>query len=410
MAILKHGNIQLAIGLSWMEPRPATSNFRESKIVREARSLRPIPVGYAQIATRDGLQSGFAYRKEDVDLQSAAAWLATAQSSAVLIERIGSDAYWLCAVEQGAVLPSGDLVGDRDQIATRLGELQMDSAGTDIPYYDNAGVFDSLADAAKIGFAELVGEIEPDSRGMCKPLARRQIKGPILAMAASALVAALVGGSWHAYNAHYSPSEQTGLAAIEHDSNAVALKEEKARLEAKLAQNSIALLDLFVESVYRHPYRAGGWRVLSHEWKNGLLETVWQRQHGTIADLAMHLDSQPWTLNESKGTVSEISELSSPTDEHQTAESLFEEEDQRYRFLDSLASAPGTWTLEHSKSDGNLFPVRKSQLQGSSHSLSSATATTQQILVNPVHITHIRADLSSPIKWSIQGEFYEIDK
>ncbi len=409
MAILKHKNMQLAIGLSWMEPRPATSNFRESKIVREAKSLKPIPVGHAQIATRDGLQSGFAYRKEDVGLQSAAAWLATAQSSAVLIERIGSDAYWLCAVEQGAVFPSGDLVGDKDQIATRLGELQMDSAGTDIPYYDNAGVFDSLADAAKIGFAELVGEIEPDSRGICKSLAKRQIKGPIMAMAASALAAALVGGIWYAYNNHNTPSEQTELAATEHDSTA-ALKEEKARLEAKLAQNSIELLALFVESVYRHPYRAGGWRVLSHEWQNGSLETIWQRQHGTIADLAMHLDSQPWTLNESKGTVSEISELSSPTDEHQTAESFFEEENQRYRFLDSLASAPGTWTLEHSKSDGNLFPVRKSRLQGSNHSLSSATATTQQILVKPVHITHIRADLSSPIKWSIQGEFYEIDK
>ena len=406
MALLKHDGKNLAVGLSWLEPLSITSNFRESKVQREVGALKPAPAGYALIATRDSLQPGVSYNHDEIDCQSAAAWLASAQASAILVEKLSNDSYWLCAVEHGAVFPSGDLVGDRNQIETRLGELQMDAAGADIPYYDNSGQFDSLSDAAKAGFSDLVSEFEPDSRGICKPLKKHRFKTSRLALAASLLIALGGFASWQIYHHRLSDAEHINAANIEKERSA-AFTEEKSRLETKLNQDAGALLKLFVNMIYNRPVRAGGWEVESHEWKSNTIETVWKRSYGSISDLAAHLGSRQWRLDESSGTVTEHFELPAPRLDSRPAESILGGIQARHDFLDDLSLFPGSWTLEPSVSSGRLYRVRKSMLHGSSDRLSSALAAAGRMRGHPLHVTEINAVFTDQTQWSIHGEYYE---
>ncbi len=405
MAILKCNDMRLAVGLSWLEPRSVSANVRESKVQRDIRSLKPAPSGYALIATRDGLQTGITYNSEEINCQSAAAWLAAALPSAIVIEQIDTNSYWLCAVEHGAIFPSGDVVGDRDQIATRLDELQMDAAGTEIPCYDSTGDFESLSHAVKASFLEIVGDSDPDSRGICKSLSARRIKHPKLALAASFSIALAVLGGWHAYQLYMAQAKQAEVANAPGPDSAFV--QEKLQVETDLSQNASALLNRFLKSVYRRPVRAGGWRVVSHEWNADKVETVWARNHGDISDLAGHLQTRAWRLDESSGTVTETFGLPAPASEVAPAETRLGGLTERHDFLDTLASIPGRWTLEQARTTGRKFHVNKSVLHGSSNSLKAAIAAAERFGNRPVTLTRIRVDLSDAVSWSLQGEYYE---
>ena len=111
---------------------PVRFLLRQAKHARARglQTIRPIPLGYAELETPAGTQTGATADPTDIGLESSAAWLALAQSSAVLIEKLDSDQYWLCAVEDGAVFPAGDIIGDKDLIASRLDEIRLDIEGT----------------------------------------------------------------------------------------------------------------------------------------------------------------------------------------------------------------------------------------------------------------------------------------
>ena len=98
-----------------------------------------------------GTQLGATIDHDDIGLPSAAAWLAQAQHSAVLVERLPENLYWLCAIEDGAVFPAGDMVGGKDLIAARLDEIRTDIAGSGILMYDKTGSF-GLIDAEPLDF------------------------------------------------------------------------------------------------------------------------------------------------------------------------------------------------------------------------------------------------------------------
>ena len=128
---------RLALGLKWLAPGAIPAGAGAGRKARELAGMKPPPVGFVQLETAGGTQLGATTDKEDIGLQSAAAWLAQAQLSAVLVERLTVDLYWLCAIEDGAVFPAGDMVGGKDLIAARLDEIRTDIAGSGIRIYDH---------------------------------------------------------------------------------------------------------------------------------------------------------------------------------------------------------------------------------------------------------------------------------
>ena len=79
--------------------------------MRELLKIRPQPTCYTEIQLPSGIQVAVTPDPKTAGHISAAAWLAAAQKSAVLVEEIGDDEYWLCTVEDGIVFPAGDISG-----------------------------------------------------------------------------------------------------------------------------------------------------------------------------------------------------------------------------------------------------------------------------------------------------------
>ncbi len=406
MALFSFNNQSVAVGLAWLEPNSVSGNFRESKVQRTVSALKPTPVGYASIATRDGLQLGATHHQNEIGCFSAAAWLAAAKSSAILIEMLDDDLYWLCAVEQGSVFPSGDIVGNYHQIEARLEELVMDTAGSDIVYFDNTQQFSSITDAAKAGFADLVNEIEPDSRGLCKPVKSKNLKVPLFTLAASLFLMVGGFGVWKVYESHIASKESVNTVNIELE-RANARQREKAELELKLTQDPGALLSLFIDEVYNRPIRAGGWQAVTHEWSPDGAKTLWQRSHGKISDLVSELRTSDWNFDESTGMVTEQFELIMPSTELLPTEDRLGGVNERIEFIDLLAETPGRWTLGPSTTTGKLFQARKSSIQGSNTTMTTAIHVAHWLRNYPVLLTKIKTDLIEPIQWQIEGDYYE---
>ena len=400
---------QLTLGLSWLPPGSIKAGSSEARKTREFLALKPTPCGYVEIETRSGAQAGTVLDPNDLGYSSAAAWLAFAQRSAVLIEELATDQYWLCAVEDGAVFPSGDLVGSYDQIAARLKEIVSDISGTSIGCYDKTSKF-ALQNSIPTDFCDLTAGTEPPETITCRPLQARNYKKPILAATATLLLLAVGYGGWQ----YYSTSTDNSAAKLDlENSNQLAnlLEKERGQVVAALEQDLPALLVSLTDLIYERPLRASGWINTTYEWRNGVVTASWERAHGRIADIADHLTEQDYRLDEKSGTIYEVFRLPAPKKIYlDDAETRLAVQRARLQLLDSLAMLPGKWSLRSAEQFGQQFMVNKSRLTGAAVGLTSTFGVAALLRDQPIHVSYIRFSLKRPFSWSMEGEFYETAK
>ena len=394
---------EFALGLTWLAPGASSARAGKSKILKELNSIKPAPCGFVEIDTPSGIQVGALSQYEDVGLESAAARLAISRSSAVVIEQLSENEYWLCAVEEGSVFPAGDIVGDKNIIENRLQEIQSDISGTDIRLFEKHGNFSGI-EAHPLGFYELISQHTPDKKPICKPIEQSHLKKHILTAAVAGLLAAGAIGIW------------LMLSKAEHDSvtdvsiaerNAVDLEREKRLLQQTLAQNAPALLASMTDMIFERPLRANGWRNSSYEWHTDKITAIWQREHGDFALISSYLENKPFNFNESTGGMVENMEFPAQQLEGDfPLDSLSSIKDQRLELMDILAQLPGQWTLGPPQVKGNLFKYQRSKLSGSSAKLADAIYAAQSFVGYPLQITRIKFNLGQKFKWQIEGAVY----
>ena len=396
---------KLAAGLTWLVPGTLPTTSSEARKAREFQTIKPAPLGYAELETPAGTQTGATLDPTDIGLESSAAWLALAQSSAVLIEKLDSDQYWLCAVEDGAVFPAGDIIGDKDLIASRLDEIRLDIEGTNIRLYEKTGLF-ALGDCEPLDLSDLIADIEPQGDISCRLIHTRNLRKPLLTSITAVLIAIGGYGAWNYYQkltGDSSETDQIRLAARQ----AQLVETEKMLLKQSLSQNASALLATLADTVYSRPLRAAGWYTGSYEWSKDSVTATWQRAHGSIADISEHLESRDHHLDEESGTVierfdfpaHEISELP-PIEEYLGGQH------QRHQLLDILARLPGKWTLSPPQSSDKGYLVQRSELRGSSERLQDVITVAHALSKLPVHITRLKFQLGNSYEWKMEGDYY----
>ena len=361
--------------------------------------MKPPPVGYTEIDTREGTQTGMIYDQTQVGLVSAAAVIAKHLSTAVLIEQLADDEYWLCAVESGAVWPAGDMVGTKDQIRVRLDEVLQDMDISDA-IYDASNQYD-LDNSERIGFEDLI--VDPDPYNVkIQSLRKKSFFKP--AMAATVLIA-LVGGGYFTWDYVSTPSYEPTPTAKTPKSD---LKQrERTGIAEALSVDPAVVLVQVVDMIYDRPLRAAGWRQSSYEWSPEQMLSVWKREHGNLASIAAHLGDGNWTLDESRGEI--IEQLDHILPASINAASLEErlQDSNRHKLLDSLARLEGVWTIEPSSSVGKFYQVNRSSLSASRLRLSSALRAAPTLRQYPIRINSISVSIKRVVELKIEGEYYE---
>ena len=322
---------KLAAGLTWLVPGTLPTTLSEARKARKLQTIKPTPLGYAELETPAGTQTGATPDPTDIGLESSAAWLALAQSSAVLIEKLDFDQYWLCAVEDGAVFPAGDIIGDKDLIASRLDEIRLDIEGTNIRLFEKTGLF-ALNDCEPLDLSDLIADIEPQGDISCRLIHTRNLRKPLLTSITAVLIAIGGYGAWNYYQKFTDDSSETNQIRLA-VRQAQSVETEKMLLTENLSQNASALLATLADTVYSRPLRAAGWHTDSYEWSKDSVTATWQRAHGSIADISGHLESRDHHLDEKSGTMIERFEFPA----HKIAELPPIEE-----YLGRAAPAPST--------------------------------------------------------------------
>ena len=396
---------KLAAGLTWLIPGTLPATSSEARKARALQTIKPAPLGYAELETPSGTQTGATLDPTDIGLESAAAWLALAQSSAVLIEKLDSDQYWLCAVEDGAVFPAGDIIGNKDLIALRLDEIRLDIEGANIGLYEKTGLF-ALDDCERLDLSDLIADIEPQDDISCRLIRTRNLRKPLLTSITAVLIAIGGYGVWNYYQKLTDNSSETDrirLAARQ----AQSVETEKMLLTENLSQNASALLATLTDMVYSRPLRAAGWHTGSYEWSKDSVTATWQRAHGSIADISGHLKSRDYHLDEQSGTVIERFEFPAyEISELPPIEEYLGGQHQRHQLLDILARLPGKWTLSPPQSSGKGYLVQRSQLRGSSKRLQDVISVAHALSKLPVRITRLKFQLSNSYEWEMEGDYY----
>ena len=394
---------EFVVGLTWLAPGIVMPNSSKFKISKVLQSIKPTPCGYVEIITPSGIQIGAVTESEDIGRESAAARLAISRSSAVLIEQLSSNEFWLCAVEDGAVFPAGDIVGNKDLIANRLEEIKTDIAGTNIPLYEKQGYFNS-SNSQSLGFFELISEFETDKFPICQSTGKKILNKQLI-VAAGTLI--LIGGfvSWP-YLSEFISNDRTDRLTVKQQ-HAMELNNEKEVIRQTLMQNAPVLLASMTDLVNERPLRVNGWRSHSYDWKNNNVVVNWRQEHGNFATIAAYLSDKKFELNESTGDITEIFEFpAQKLPEDLSLETLLGKEDERYELLDTLAGLPGNWTLGPAQTVGRLYKYRKSKLTGSSSKLTDAIFVAHAFIGHPLRIIRIKYSLDRNFNWEIDGELY----
>ena len=403
MAKRQFANQDFSLGLTWLAPGLTTPNSSKSKKFKELRVIRPTPCGIVEFNTPAGMQVGAVTDPDDLGLESAAARLAICRSSAVLIEQLSIDEYWLCAVEDGAVFPAGDIVGNKDFIENRLAEIKTDIAGTGIQLYERQGQFNE-PNAVPMGFLELVSESLPDTIPICQPIEHKFPKKQLIAAVACVLVVMGVYFSWAHLSNYISDDEAEKLKTKQ---QAKALNDEKEAVRQALMQNAPALLASMTDLIYERPLRTSGWRNHSYEWHNNKITAKWRREYGNLSQITEYLSDKDHELNEATGNMIEIFEFHAQMlPENSSLESLLGNESNRYEILDTLAKLPGKWTLGPNKSEGRLYKYRRSSLTGSCTKLIDAIFVARSFIGHPFRINRIKVSLNNEFNWQIDGDVY----
>lgn len=403
MAKHQIANQDFSLGLTWLAPGAIAPDSSKSKKFKELRAIKPAPCGFVEFNTPAGMQIGAVTDPDDVGSESAAARLAICQSSAVLIEQLSIDEYWLCAVEDGAVFPAGDMVGNKEFIENRLAEIKTDIAGTDIQIYVKLGQFDE-PNAVPLGFLELVSESLADIVPICQPIEQKFPKKQLIATIAGALVFLVVYFSWAHLSNSLNDDEAEKLKIMQ---QAKALNDEKELIRQELMQNAPALLASMTDLIYERPLRASGWRNHSYEWHNNKISAKWRRENGNLSMITDYLSDGEYELNEATGDMIEKFEFRAQLlPENSSLESLFGNTSNRYQILDTLAKLPGKWTLGPSQPEGRLYKYRRSFLTGSCTKLTDAIFVARSFIGHPLNINRIEVSLDNEFNWQIEGDVY----
>ncbi len=395
---------EFVMGLTWLAPGVVVPNSSKYKILKELQSIKPTPCGYVEISTPAGIQVGAVTEPEDIGYESAAARLAISQSSAVLIEKLSSNEFWLCAVEDGAVFPAGDIVGDKDLITNRLEEIKTDIAGTNIQLYEKQGHFNS-SNSQSLGFLELISELEPDKPPVCQSAEQKFLNRKLIAAAAGTLI--VIGGfiSWSFLPEIFIDDEEEQLMRVQQHTKA--LNTEKEIIRQALMQNAPVLLATLTDMVNERPLRVKGWRSHTYDWKNNKVIVNWRREHGNFASITPYLSDKNYELNELTGDVTESFDFpAQKLPEDSSLSSLLGKQDQRFELLDILAGLPGNWTLGPAQTMGQLYKYQKSKLTGSCSKLTDAIYVARAFIGLPIRINRIRYSLGGKFNWEIEGELY----
>lgn len=392
----------LALGLSWLPPDQVTPGRSKSRMMRELLKQKPQPACYAEMNLSWGTQVAVTGDTAAAGRVAAAAWLASAQKSAVLVEELGDNEYWFCAIEDGVVFPAGDLVGDRDRISARITELRSDMAATKIPCYEKDGSF-QLPDASPLDFSDLTAGTDPDPDWTVLPLQSKRSRKPLLGIAAAVCIAAGYG-AWHFYS--LSTQAPAVPAATESALQQSQRAQERSMLTQLLAQQPGQLVNAIAREITVRPHRTAGWRNISAEWKLDAVQTQWERAHGSYSSLAAHLDSRQFTLDEKTGVVTEQYPMPAPMADDIDLDSQLASAPDRYALLDALADIPGKWTLASSSQTGTEYPVRVSAITGEATGFDAAKAAARFFSGHPVHIRSISVQLNPRPTWRFAGDYY----
>ena len=396
---------RLALGLKWLPPGAIPAGASAGRIARELAGMKPPPVGSAQLESAGGLQLGATTDQEDIGLHSSAAWLAQAQQSAVLVEKLSEKLWWLCATEDGAVFPAGDMVGEKDLIAARLDEIRTDIAGTSICIYDKSGSF-GLADAEPLDFSDLVAGYDADSDIICQPTRTRNLKKPLAVLAAVLMISASVYGARNLYLSYMDATLESGQDAMA-QRQAKSLNKEKNLLQRELEQNAPALLATLADTISGRPLRAAGWRATEYEWSSNEVAATWRREHGSVAGIAGHLRDAQFSLDEKTGQMVERFQYPAPVlTDAPPLENRLGGLSERMTLIDILAYLPGQWSLQPATTSGNLYPVRRSEFSGEAETLHTAIEIARVLRSLPIRIETVTISLENSHVWNIEGYYY----
>ncbi len=405
MTVRQLNSQTLALGLSWLPPGRITAARGESRRTRELLKLRPQPTCCAEIELPLSTQIAVSTDSDAAGHVSAAAWLASAQQSAVLIEKVADNEFWLCVVEDGVVFPAGDIVGDYDRISARVAELKADLASTRISYYDKHGRFE-LPDPLPLEFSDLTSGTEPQDAWTVRSIRPPRTAKPWMPLTALAIVAAVGYGTWHWYA--LSPGSQTAVEDTAAERRQRLLEHEQTMLAQTLSQNAAQLVTALAEKISARPHRAAGWRNLSAEWKQGSVTAKWHRAHGSYSALAAHLGDRQFSLDEKTGVVTEEFQFEAPDSDSLDIDQALSSAIDRYALLDALASLPGKWTLAAPLNLGSEYSVKQSALTGTAPGFAAAEAAARFFSTSPVHIRSISVKLETRPLWRFEGDFYEL--
>lgn len=397
-----------ALNLNWLPPGLVAAGARESRKTKELHALKPLPVGYAELKSRIGLQLGATHDTDDIGLVSAAALFAQAQPLAILVERLDSNLFWLCITEEGSIFPAGDLVGNRDLITARVAEVIADFSGREIQIFDKHQDFFEAHESIAGSFFDLTQDITPSEEDQCQPIQSRSYKKPLIALAASVMLA--VGGysAWHMIPIFGEDREALRAQRVA-VKKAAQLQQERQSITDAVAQNTPLLLASFGDLIASRPQRLGGWRLISYEWKAGKVLAIWRRQHGRIVDLLERLGHDNVEFDEKTGNVIEWLQL--PTQLAPQAvelETQLGRKSERHLMFDQLAALPGTWSMTPATVTGEEFPVHVSQILGSSDRLSQLFETAVLLRQQPLVVSSLTTQLPPKLEWKLTGIYYEL--
>ena len=396
---------RLALGLKWLAPGAIPAGAGAGRKARELAGMKPPPVGFVQLETAGGTQLGATTDKEDIGLQSGAAWLAQAQLSAVLVERLTENLYWLCAIEDGAVFPAGDMVGGKDLIAARLDEIRTDIAGSGILMYDKTGSF-GLIDAEPLDFSDLAAGFDADTDIICQPTRSRSLKKPLAVLATVLLITASGYGARDLYLSYMDTTLESGQDDLA-QRRAKSLNDEKNLLQRELEQNAPALLATIADTISSRPLRAAGWRATQYEWSGNQVAAIWRREHGSMAGIAEHLADAQFNLNEKTGQVVESFEFPAPLlSDTAPLEDRLGGLQERMALIDLMAYLPGKWSLSPATSSGKHYKINRSSFSGEAETLHTAIDVARVLRSLPIRIRTVTISLETPHVWNIEGDYY----
>lgn len=311
METMKFEGRKYAIGLRW-------SSISGDKVAAEVASLSDelgMRYGVTRKIVADGstrVQVGLSDEKSHTGLISAAAILAEIEEYAILVEDLGNDTYWICAVADNQVVAGSDVVIERSEINDAITEITNEFAtitshiklcvnqeiASEIDVsVDEYLTFASLVDAARI----------KDAHKVFRKYAVKNLKGvPRSAILFCVFAGLCAGVAYYTINAQAEyESELERQRALE-DTMAIVkkeptqeellqkgLEEEKGWFAAELsAINTPDMLADVYDFISKFEVSQAGWNAVSATYSSDSPENITISWEKTPAGTGLTLKSE----------------------------------------------------------------------------------------------------------------------